>query len=69
MDRGILAGRRGRRGMDRTDHGHGDGNGAGRVTSPMQEYTAGQAGVGAAVLVVGLAVTFGLGLVLALALP
>ncbi|ESS07238.1 MAG: hypothetical protein A07HB70_00512 [uncultured archaeon A07HB70] len=35
-----------------------------RVTSPMQEYTAGQAGVGAAVLVVGLAVTFGLALAL-----
>ena len=52
--------------MDRTDHGHGNGNGAGRVTSPMQEYTAGQAGVGAAVLVVGLAVTFGLALALAL---
>lgn len=50
--------------MDQTDHRH--GNGSSRVTSPMQEYTAGQAGVGAAVLVVGLAVTFGLGLALTL---
>ena len=46
-------------GMD--DHGHDDhGDDEGRVTSPMQEFTTGQVGMGAAVLVVGLVLTFGL---------
>ena len=40
------------------DHGHDEETG--RVTSPMQEFTTGQAGVGLVVLLVGLAVTFGL---------
>jgi hypothetical protein len=47
---------------DHADHEH-HPHGAeeeGRVTSPMQEFTTGQAGIGAAVLLVGLAVTFGL---------
>jgi hypothetical protein len=43
------------------DHGHDDhGDDEGRVTSPMQEFTTGQVGMGAAVLVVGLVLTFGL---------
>lgn len=42
------------------DHGHDDHGDEGRVTSPMQEFTTGQAGVGAAVLVVGLVLTFGI---------
>ncbi|WP_449271645.1 DUF7550 family protein, partial [Haloferax profundi] len=37
----------------------------GRVTSPMQEFTMGQVTTGVLVLVVGLAVTFGLPLLLA----
>ena len=51
-------------------HGHGeDGHGHGeadaeRVTSPMQPFTTAQVGVGAAVAVVGLLVTFGLPLLL-----
>jgi hypothetical protein len=36
-----------------------------RVTSPMQSFTADQVGVGLVVLVVGLAVTFGVPLLLA----
>jgi hypothetical protein len=43
-------------------HPHDDAEG--RVTSPMQEFTVGQAGAGFVVLVVGLAVTFGLPLLL-----
>ena len=39
------------------DHGHGEDEDL-RVTSPMQEFTTGQVGVGFAVLVVGLLVTF-----------
>jgi hypothetical protein len=46
---------------DHADHGHGD---EGRVTSPMQEFTTGQVGLGVAVLAVGLVLTFGLALVL-----
>ncbi|WP_338738861.1 DUF7550 family protein [Haloplanus salilacus] len=52
------------------DHGHDDhehnphGDAGGRVTSPMQDFSTGQAGVGAVVLLVGLAVTFGLPLLL-----
>jgi hypothetical protein len=45
------------------DHGHDDGD-DGRVTSPMQEFTTGQVGVGFVVLLVGLAVAFGLPLLL-----
>lgn len=44
------------------DHGHDDGHGDDedlRVTSPMQEFTAGQVRVGLVVLLAGLAVTFG----------
>jgi hypothetical protein len=44
------------------DHDHGESEG--RVTSPMQAYATGQVLRGALVLVVGLAVTFGLGLAL-----
>ena len=44
---------------DHEHHPHGEEE-EGRVTSPMQEFTTGQAGIGAAVLLVGLAVTFGL---------
>ena len=58
------AGRR----MDHDDHGHdphGDHDEEGRVTSPMQDFSTGQVGIGFAVLAVGLAVTFGLALALA----
>jgi hypothetical protein len=44
------------------DHDHGASEG--RVTSPMQEYSGGQVLRGALVLVVGVALTFGLGLAL-----
>jgi len=44
------------------DHDHGASEG--RVTSPMQAYSTAQVGYGAAVLVVGLALTFGIGLLL-----
>jgi hypothetical protein len=44
---------------DHDHHPHGDDEDDGRVTSPMQEFTTGQVGVGFAVLLVGLAVTFG----------
>jgi len=64
VDRRVLAGRRERRGVDHADHARGDDEG-GRVTSPMQGFTTGQVGVGFAVLAVGLAVTFGLALLLA----
>lgn len=41
------------------DHsGHGAGTEEGRVTSPMQEFTGRQAGIGAAVAVVGIAVAY-----------
>jgi hypothetical protein len=50
---------------DRSNHDHHPhSDGEGRVTSPMQEFTTGQAGVGVVVLLVGLAVTFGLPLLL-----
>jgi len=47
---------------DHADHDHHphEADTEGRVTSPMQEFTTGQVGVGFAVLLVGLAVTFGL---------
>jgi hypothetical protein len=47
---------------DHEHHPHSDGEG--RVTSPMQEFTTGQVGIGVAVLLVGLAVTFGVALLL-----
>jgi len=46
------------------DDSHHEGGTEGRVTSPMQEYTIGQVARGAIVLVVGLALTFGVGFVL-----
>ncbi len=48
--------------MDSADHADGDET-EGRVTSPMQEFTTGQVGVGFAVLAVGLAVVVVLALV------
>jgi len=39
------------------DHDH-DSEPQGRVTAPMQEFTGRQVGIGAAVLLVGLAVAF-----------
>lgn len=59
------------------DHGHDEGHGDDdhadhggddedlRVTSPMQEFTTGQVGTGFVVLLVGLAVTFGVPLLFA----
>jgi hypothetical protein len=49
------------------DHGHDDHQGGGdeRVTSPMQEFSTSQVGVGLAVLLVGLVVTFGIPLLAA----
>ena len=46
---------------DHADHEHHphDDEEEGRVTSPMQDFTTGQAGIGFVVLLVGLAVTFG----------
>jgi hypothetical protein len=61
--------------MDDTDHGdhqpgdhdHGDHQSSDdeRVTSPMQEFSTSQVGVGLAVLVVGLVVVFGIPLLAA----
>ena len=53
--------------MDHDDHDHHPHSetAEGRVTSPMQEFSTGQVGIGFAVLAVGLAVTFGLAFVLA----
>jgi len=48
---------------DHEQHPHGEDE-DGRVTSPMQAFTTGQVGIGFAVLLVGLAVTFGLPLLL-----
>ncbi|GAB6860086.1 hypothetical protein ACFR97_02430 [Haloplanus litoreus] len=48
---------------DHDHHSHSDDEG--RITSPMQDFSTGQAGVGFVVLLIGLAVTFGLPLVLA----
>jgi hypothetical protein len=45
------------------DHDHEDDDG--RVTSPMQEFSTSQVGVGLAILAVGLLVTFGLPLLAA----
>jgi hypothetical protein len=50
-------------GHDGDGHGHGDAE-AERVTAPMQSFTTAQVGLGAAVAVVGLLVTFGLPLLL-----
>lgn len=53
--------------MDHADHGgHGDSHetDAGRVTSPMQEFSTTQVGAGVAVLAAGLALTFGLAVLL-----
>lgn len=48
------------------DHGHGDHEDEdGRVTSPMQDFSTSQVGVGFAVLAVGLLVTFGIPLLAA----
>ncbi|WP_318570237.1 DUF7550 family protein [Salinigranum marinum] len=49
------------------DHDHGDHQGSegGRVTSPMQNFSTAQVGVGLAVLAVGLLVTFGVPLLAA----
>ncbi|RMB25296.1 DUF7550 family protein [Haloplanus aerogenes] len=44
---------------DHEDYPHGDEE-EGRVTSPMQDFTTSQVGIGFVVLLVGLAVTFGL---------
>lgn len=50
------------------DHGHGDHEHHDdedlRTTSPMQEFTTAQVGFGVVVLLVGLAVTFGVPLLL-----
>lgn len=46
---------------DHADHDHDShGDDEGRVTAPMQEFTMGQVGMGAAILVVGLVLTFGI---------
>lgn len=52
---------------DHADHDeeHHEGEQTGRVTSPMQEFSTGQVGIGLVVLLVGLVVTFGLPLALA----
>jgi hypothetical protein len=42
---------------DHEHHTHDDDEG--RVTSPMQDFTTGQVGIGFVVLLVGLVVTFG----------
>ncbi|AFK18761.2 MULTISPECIES: DUF7550 family protein [Haloferax] len=49
------------------DHDHDDHQSGedGRVTSPMQDFSMGQVTTGVLVLAVGLAVTFGLPLILA----
>lgn len=47
---------------DHDDHQAGEDE---RVTSPMQEFTMGQVTTGAVVLLVGLAVTFGIPFLLA----
>jgi hypothetical protein len=49
---------------DNSDHDHAHDD-EGRVTSPMQAFSTGQVGVGFVVLLVGIAVTFGLPLVVA----
>ncbi|MFB6100940.1 MAG: hypothetical protein ABEJ73_00055 [Haloplanus sp.] len=49
---------------DHDHHPHGEDETEGRVTSPMQDFTTSQVGTGFLVLLVGLAVTFGLPFVL-----
>jgi hypothetical protein len=49
---------------DHEHHPHDEDEDEGRVTSPMQDFTTGQIGIGFVVLLVGLAVTFGLPLLL-----
>ncbi len=50
-----------------TDHGHDHGSDEEieRVTSPMQEFSSREVGIGLAVLAIGLLVTFGVPVVLA----
>ncbi|WP_248896588.1 DUF7550 family protein [Haloplanus halobius] len=50
--------------MDDHAHEDQDEDTDGRTTSPMQDFSTGEAGVGFVVLLVGLAVTFGLPLLL-----
>jgi hypothetical protein len=51
---------------DHSDHDHHPhGDDGGRVTSPMQAFSTAQAGIGFLILLVGLAVTFGLPLAFA----
>ncbi|NHX36657.1 MULTISPECIES: DUF7550 family protein [Halolamina] len=47
------------------DHGDDHSDDEGRVTAPMQEFSTSQVGIGFAVLVVGLVLTFGVALTLA----
>ncbi|WP_170977436.1 DUF7550 family protein [Halorussus salinisoli] len=49
---------------DHTDHGH-DVEGLDRVTSPMQEFSISQVGIGFAVLAIGLVVAFAIPLLAA----
>lgn len=49
---------------DDAEHGH-DVEGLERVTSPMQDYSMSQVGIGFVVLAVGLVVTFALPLIVA----
>lgn len=53
-------------GGDDHGHGHGHGDEDGRTTAPMSEFTGRQAGIGAVVALVGLAVAFGVPLALTL---
>jgi hypothetical protein len=46
------------------DHAGHDPDDGGRTTAPMQAFSAREAGVGAVVLLVGLALTFGLAVAL-----
>ena len=48
---------------DDHDHGH-DGEADGRTTAPQSDYTAGRVALGAVVAAAGLAVTFGVPLLL-----
>jgi hypothetical protein len=51
--------------MDDEHDSHDEHDGpAGRITAPMQDFTTGEVGVGFLILLVGLAVAFGLPLLL-----
>jgi hypothetical protein len=50
---------------DHSDHDDHPDDDEGRVTSPMQAFSTGQVGIGFLILLVGLAVTFGLPLAFA----